>query len=518
MDRKIVLIGLDGVDFDLIDPWIEEGKLPNIATILSNGAEADLETCPPSWTIPNWNAITTGKTPGSLGIYDFMSHSTEDRSFSPYFTVRDDGNPLWQYIEKEGGKSCVANVPSMHIPDQRSGVSVVGWLPADDERTWPPDLQSTLDDLVDGYRLDVTTVDIEKGEVSAEWDDKQAFLKELYTLTEDRIDVFDYLFELEDWDFFMPVFIGTDRINHALWGEEDELCEYYTKIDEWIGSVLDRVDDDTIVGVVSDHGFSGHDQVLYLNDWFERNGFLVRESEGAEISGQIVSKFVNFGREYLPSSITDLIPNAIRDPMISSAETPIRDANIDWGRTTAYCTSVSGTIYVNAENETETAVCDRLIESLEADLQNQGIRPEDFRIYRTRDTYNTLKADPPDLVIELDSVDINTRLRNAQSEWMVSSPLKGNHQRTGLLAFHGDGIQNTERGSANVTDVAPTVLYLLESPIPNDTDGSVLFDLLDVCHNRSPNELATPPLEHDEKRASADQKAIEDRLDSLGYL
>lgn len=520
MDNKVVLIGLDGVDFGLIEPWINRGGLPNIETILSDGAKAKLKTCPPSWTIPNWNVITTGKTPGTLGVYDFMSHERATRTSQPYFVKRGGGTPLWRYIEQGGGKSCIANLPNLHAPSEMEGVSLVGWLPSNDNtRTYPPSLQAEIDELVDGYKLDVKSVNIEEGQVSSDWDSEDEFLAELFSLTEDRIKVFDYLFELDDWDFFMPVFTGTDRINHALWEEEDHLQKYYARIDEWIGSLLEQIDDGTVIGLVSDHGFAGHDRTLYLNEWFERNGFLAKKGGEGKMGTRFISRLINNGRHHLPTSLKAVIPDALRDALTSVAETSFKDANIDWENTTAYCTSVSGTIYIDDHSESESEMVEQIAESLKRALCDQGLETGEFRIYRTSEVYESTEADAPELIVEFDHVDINTSFREGQDDWLIRRPIHGNHQRTGLLAFYGDGIENGEFGTASVTDVAPTVLYQLEAPIPTDLDGDILFNFVNNERSEeSIEELSVKPIEVSAEMSTTDEDEVEERLESLGYL
>lgn len=518
MSLNVILVGLDGVDLELLQPWIETGELPHFETILSDGAYTDLETCPPCWTIPNWNVISTGKTPGTLGIYDFMSYDRQNHASLPYFTIQGDGNPLWRYIEINGGKSCIANLPSLHTPTEMEGISLVGWLPANkDELTYPPSLQVDLHDLVDGYRLDVKSVNIEEGEVSSDWDNKQEFLDELYALTEDRIEVFNYLFDMEDWDFFMPVFTGTDRINHALWDEEEDLLNYYKRIDEWMGDVLKSANDDTIIGFVSDHGFSGHDKTLYFNELLEDLGFLTRESSKKETRVNFISQLVNSGRKYLPDAIKSVIPGKLRRFLTSLSETPFYQANIVWENTSAYCTSVSGTVYVETGNGSNHQ--ERVVTALEQALHERGLDPDTFRIYQTSNLYDNLKGDAPELIVEFDNVDINTGFRESKDDWLISKPVYGNHQRTGMLALYGPGVRNCNIKSASVIDVAPTVLYLLDAPIPTDVDGNILFELLTTDKDEELlDELWTDPLSTNESTSVTDKGAVEDRLESLGYL
>jgi len=66
---KLVVVGLDGASFELLDPWIEEGSLPNLRKIKDSGVYGDMESCLPPVTSPNWKCYSTGKNPGKLGIF-----------------------------------------------------------------------------------------------------------------------------------------------------------------------------------------------------------------------------------------------------------------------------------------------------------------------------------------------------------------------------------------------------------------------------------------------------------------
>jgi len=69
---KVLVIGLDGATWDLIEPWAEEGKLPTFKMLMENGTWGELESCIPFVTYPAWKCYSTGKNPGRLGVYWFL--------------------------------------------------------------------------------------------------------------------------------------------------------------------------------------------------------------------------------------------------------------------------------------------------------------------------------------------------------------------------------------------------------------------------------------------------------------
>ena len=69
MTRRLLVIGLDGVGFDLVAPWVEAGKLPGLGRLLDEGAQGPLLSTIPPLTGPAWTSFQTGVNPGKHGIF-----------------------------------------------------------------------------------------------------------------------------------------------------------------------------------------------------------------------------------------------------------------------------------------------------------------------------------------------------------------------------------------------------------------------------------------------------------------
>ena len=90
----------------------------------------------------------------------------------------------------------------------------------------------------------------------------------------------------EDWDYFEFVVTGTDRLHHFLWNAYEDpahpshqnFLDYYRQIDRLIGKIVAAYRKLTSgydgFYILSDHGFTGIDQEVYLNAWLEKNGYL----------------------------------------------------------------------------------------------------------------------------------------------------------------------------------------------------------------------------------------------------
>src|SRR5690606_808227 len=117
-----------------------------------------------------------------------------------------------------------------------------------------------------------------------------AFLKRLYRCTDLRVQTLEYLRGREAWDFTMVVFNGTDTISHALWKFMDQqhplhdpgrfarygtaIRDYYATLDGHLANILDTLDEDTTLLVMSDHGFGPLHKFIHVNNWLIREGLM----------------------------------------------------------------------------------------------------------------------------------------------------------------------------------------------------------------------------------------------------
>jgi predicted AlkP superfamily phosphohydrolase/phosphomutase len=81
--RKVLVIGLDGATFDLIQPWVDEGALPNLGRIMKQGAWGRLRSTIPPMTGPAWTTFGTGTNPGKHGIFDWIARKKGTYTFLP---------------------------------------------------------------------------------------------------------------------------------------------------------------------------------------------------------------------------------------------------------------------------------------------------------------------------------------------------------------------------------------------------------------------------------------------------
>lgn len=278
-NAKTVIIGLDGVPFGMIKDFAETGVMPNTAELISQGIFKKMNSSIPEVSSVAWSSIITGQNPGQHGIFGFtdLTPDSYQLRFPNFYDLK--SPPFWDLAN---GKSIIINVPSTYPVRDMNGVHISGFVSIDIRKSvHPASLIPKLKEL--DYRLDVDSQKAHK--------DLGLFMEDLDQTLSARIKAYSYLWDYTDWQVFMFVFTGTDRLMHFLWSAyEDEnhqyhkdFLEHFRKIDEAIGQVNERISDDDTLILLSDHGFEKLDYDVYISYLLAQEGFL-QLKQGGDIS------------------------------------------------------------------------------------------------------------------------------------------------------------------------------------------------------------------------------------------
>lgn len=269
-DARTVIIGLDGVPFGMIVDFAEQGVMPNTGKLISQGIFKKMNSSIPEVSSVAWSSMVTGKNPGEHGIFGFTDLFAD--SYKMRFPNFNDlkSAPFWDQWQ---GASVIVNVPSTYPVREMNGVHISGFVSIDFEKSvHPKSLVPQLKSL--DYRLDV---DSQKAHSSME-----LFLADLDKTLDARIEVYRYLWDNQDWQTFMFVFTGTDRLMHFLWDAYEDkdhkyhsyFLEHFRKIDQAIGEISSKITDDDLLIIHSDHGFEKLDYDVYLSYLLREQGLL----------------------------------------------------------------------------------------------------------------------------------------------------------------------------------------------------------------------------------------------------
>ena len=506
------VVGIDGADWRLLEPWIADGSLPAFARLRESGVTGELESTLPPVTYPAWKCYSTGKTPGKLGVYEWFANGPEGIETNDARDFR--SREYWDVLAEAGFDPAVCNMPTTYPPDTDEGVWTIAGSPATvgDDYTDPPGLADDLEAAVPGYRI---KPDLVLNEASPE-----ELVAEGTRLVDQRFDAARWLADDHDRDpVHLTVFVS-DTLQHRLWDRPDRLRTFYERLDDRLGELLDRGED---VIVVSDHGFTGIDHSVFLNQWLiERGDLVVGEATGrsvlarlgltAERLKRVVDRLglVGLAQRTVPESVQRLFPS-------ETGRTAVQDAPIDWTETTAVSLG-RGPVYVTSAFETAEARREYVQELSAAigNLETPDGTPVASEVHRAEELYSATDGPAPDLVVEYtEGVDapegVGGDVFGGERVWLAT------HRRPGVFGAAGPGFTS---GTADLSiyDVAPTLLHRLGAPVPSDTDGAVRWDTLaDEAADR-PVETGPPTATGGREGRRETDEGVQETLRELGYI
>jgi len=574
LHEKVLVIGIDGATFDLLTPWLADGRLPHLSALTARGVSAVLRSTMPANSAPAWTSFMTGMNPGKHGIYGFTRVEPEKGYTIKVNTGANRRAPtVWQYLSRLGKRSIVLNMPMTYPPDPIAGIVVSGITTPgiESEFTYPPALRTEILRRIPEYQLDVRSWGVTSvGERRAQ------LMEDISRMVESRRQLGLHLFRTEPWDLFALIFTATDRVMHFFWRfldpqhplydaaeaplYRDAILRIHQQIDAAIGELLEVCGEDTAVIVMSDHGFGPQHKLFRINQWLLENQFLQLtfsgengRSPGLNAGAQKwlyrgVSGAVDLARAHLSDGAKDrlkqLFPR-LRERLASQTVF----SGVDWTRTRAYHTAeFPGSIRINLRGrETQgivvpgaeyDAVCADLQTRLQALTDPQSGRRIVARVFRREELYSGPQlAKAPDLTVHLAdyayTFDWYMPVGNGKDKLPVIDDLRGKyavncgyHRPDGILMMAGTGIRSGPMPApANIEDVIPTILYLLGVPVPEDMDGQVLTTAVLPEQLRIHEIEFGPPLlggAHDEADGelytAEEAEAVKNRLRDLGYL
>ena len=141
---RTLAIGLDGCSWNVLDPLLETGDLPNLAALRDSAASGVLESTIPFYTGPAWASFATAASPAAHGIYDFLMLREGDE-LTPAHESDLRRVTYYEQLAREGERSVLVNFPLDQ--DGLDGAVVVNsWLTVDEaRRIFPVDGESAID-------------------------------------------------------------------------------------------------------------------------------------------------------------------------------------------------------------------------------------------------------------------------------------------------------------------------------------------------------------------------------------
>lgn len=525
---KLVIIGLDGGTFNIIDEMPED-ELPFLKGLINNGVKARLKsTCIP-FTAPAWTSLYTGVNPGKHGICSWKKaaegqkviDSTQNKY--PYF---------WDLVDK---RVILVHLPVTYPPKPlKNGILITGYpTPYGAEYAYPPHVKQEIE------KMGLIPMDSEEhGRLRS---DKKRLMEWMFKSVENTVKLFSFLLTSKDWEIAFLVISNTDWICHLSGLEDAKRLYAYT--DRCLGNVLGNKDYTYLV--VSDHGFQKSNYTFYLNDWLKSEGLLnhywVVDKEGKQPTDNSIWRklLMTFSLSNLKALsvlkslhlewLKYLVPSSFKNSF------PKERSTIDWDRTTAYLTSGDPfTININLKGRESHGIVDKkdyestresIIQKLRA-LKNPYTHENVLKkVIRAEEVlYGENLAAAPDVIcIPADDIEVDYAHYFVKDGFLRPND-SCRHAVEGIFIACGESIKNgVELDSLEILDIAPTIIHMMGGKIPLYMDGKVRLEIFKADSGPFKREIqyeerSVPGTEGRFQYTEEEAKEIEQSLKDLGYL
>jgi len=554
MPAKTLVIGLDGATLDVIEPLVREHRLPTLSKIMKVGSYGKLRsTYPPSSAVA-WPSFATGMNPGKHSIFFFNIKHSGTYYLEPVTSNNIKSVTLWEQLSRADKRVAVLNVPMTYPPRKVNGLMItgLGTPPSASEYTYPKDLAQEIERTF-GERLP---------EVQwTQYDDENIpkFIEDVTHHTDRIYNMAQMVLEQELWDLFMVVFTGPDRIQHRLWDYMDYNSRQYSKklqldlefkyrselvknyffsLDIIVHKLIEDAGNAPNIILLSDHGAGKYSRLVDLNNLLSDWGYLTYR-EPLEVPAKR-SKVKSLAKKMgLSLSFIKRIAklSGLQFDYYKHLEKKSKITNrIDWDRTRAFC-YIGCSIYINVKGRERLGIVNpgAEYEDIVEQLRSKLLALKDpltghhiiTEIKRKEDVYSgPYLEDAPDLVITecnpyydfanlLFSNDVNGSIFVD-----LDDKVQGTHQFDGFYAISGSKIkQNFRFDNSHITDLFPTILHLMDVPIPEDVDGKVLVDIFktrqqEIKFSSKSSQTDSLPVDITEE----DKEKIIEELKGLGYM
>lgn len=284
--RRVLLIGWDAADWKMIDRLIGEDKMPNLAGLIERGVMGNLATLYPSLSPTLWTSIATGKRPYKHGIWGFTEPDPTSGAIRPVTNLSRKTRAIWNILQTQGLQSNVIGWWPSHPAEPISGVMVSDMYHrahAPIDKPWPmrpgtvhpPHLMEPLADLrIHPCELGAEHIGPFVPEFRKIDQDKDHRLEMIAKTIAECTTIHSAataVMQLEPWDFMAIYYDSIDHFSHGFmrfnpprldWVPEDEYELFkgvveggYRYHDMMLGALLTLAGEDTVVILVSDHGF-----------------------------------------------------------------------------------------------------------------------------------------------------------------------------------------------------------------------------------------------------------------------
>ena len=545
---KLVVIGLDGATFRVLRPIVDSGVMPTLARFLREGASGTLLSTHPPVTCPAWPTMFTGVNPGKHSVYSFSFRDPKSNRVRSTTSGDVVVRKIWNIIGDAGNSIGVLNVPITFPAENVNGVMLTGYVSPEKSPyiTWPmsfsQELRSEFTDL--SLNWDILNYRPNKPKK------RERHIRRINELMNLRCRQFEYILSQNKLDFCFLVHEYPDRVNHLFYHLLDPACKAhqltknrtavnllhdgFRELDMSLERLVKRFGSDTNYIFVSDHGFDAVNHSVYINNLLAQHGLLALK--GSKTWAGLLANQLK-----IPDWVKWRLGLEQKEPW--HHRDPSKTPQVDYARTKAFAgPQLEHAVYVNLKGKYPegTVEAGEEYEKIRRDVLEVLLAAIDPRtgkhVFENVWTREEIYSGPyiqnaPDLIYELapgymvsytilPSMLLHGRfLRNLKPGWDIS----GYHRPEGIFIAVGPGFRKNENLEASILDVAPTILYLMDLPIPTYMDGRVLEEAIEpgLLHSRTQRTYEIDLLDKKDnqvKYSTKEEMEINRQLSELGYL
>ena len=542
--ERLVILGLDGATWSVLDPMIERGLMPNLASLLANSSHGTLRSCIPPVTSAAWTTMMTSCGPARHGVFDHRYFDAAAGRLKVNHAKRVRVPTFWHQLSESGRSVVSLNLPVTYPPLNVRGIVVSGMDAPHLEAalSGAPAFAERLREEIPGYHLRTL------------WKRPPRDLAEMAENARESVAVFEAEAEAgwladrmnPDWSALLVQFQNLDPFQHRAWrhlnvdetGIDDpamnaEAGSVMTGLDRAIGRLCELADRRGAgVMVVSDHGFGPCLGRVHANRILIDAG--IARMPG--VTGRLrrrATQAADHLRLWGAKRDDPEARSASFDQSIA-AQFPF-----DWKRTLAFAPhqDTAAMIYLNSADRRAGAPLANARQVDDARAATIGALSEARHpetglplfpnVISTADAYGVDPAREgfPDLIAPPDEPYwVRCKLSGGR-DWIEADPMMpGTHRPEGVIALSGPGIEPGRNLKAQLRDVAPTILTWFGLPVPEHAEGEPLPCLNGHGWKSSKlrvdqgHEVFQGRHEEGFEYSPEEQAMIEQRLADLGYL
>jgi len=541
---KLLIVSLDGASWTVIKPLVEQGLMPNLARVMEAGSWGELESVIPPVTAPAWVSFMTGKKPDKHGIFDFLAFdpSTLKRSLTNASCIL--GETIWDILSRHGKSVATINLPYTYPPSPVNGVMISGIDAPSTESEWcyPATLKEELRQKFPDYAPAMEPWSMDKVATKKR---AMCYVEQLSEFAALRTQVALYLIDRSAPDVAMVHFQESDYLQHVLWdrvsqaasdpsragGLDKTLRRFYSRLDDYIGELWEAASatssDCADIMVISDHGFTTHRGTVFPNALLRSAGWAHFHDGGRPGLGSRLKAFLLGSRSPLVRKLAGAL--WLLRVTLSPRHAPTLSKDLEgaaqvelacWASSRAAMVTGSANGFVHVRSQEDIPACLALLRDARCPRTGAHLFQ---RVGTMEETYGRPANEHFGrfiLLTPLEGWDVSVGLTPYQLRARGPGDCEGVHAPQGIFAAAGPGLRKAGQISLKLVDVSPTVLNLLDLPVPADMDGKAQTDILK--NERPPRfEEPTRPVSREKRQlgcGAEEDGIIKERLRSLGYL